>query len=215
MGYQVLARAVNTLATNPETADVTIGTILSFALNDFAMVPVFISTRQATQETRDATLTTYFKRMGNIVRPEALKIIWDLLSSTSDHVLRYAILKTFEHLSQSSHRNHIVLGTLDLSAFELFRTSTNTDERHVTQKLLRKLMDAGPATKEARYIFQKALNPDDTINLEVLELIRVGMKARWPTHFSLEEKAYISVREPPARGLPSTGFTVMVRSECI
>lgn len=48
------------------------------------------------------------------------------------------------------------------------------------------------------------------LDSEVLEVLRTGMKTRWPEHFSMEGRAAVKFVEEGVRGLPSNGFTFMV-----
>lgn len=50
------------------------------------------------------------------------------------------------------------------------------------------------------------------LDSEVLEVLRTGMKMRWPEHFSMEGRAAVKFVEEGVRGLPSNGFTFMVHS---
>jgi hypothetical protein len=84
-------------------------------------------------------------------------------------------------------------------------------ERQVLQKLLRRLLDMGATTTEARTIFQKAIREDTGgLDSEMLDLLRFGMKSRWLEHFSMEGRSALVLEEEGIRGLPATGFTFMV-----
>jgi hypothetical protein len=83
-------------------------------------------------------------------------------------------------------------------------------ERQVLQKLLKRLLEMGATTSEARTIFQKAIKEDEMLDTEVVELIRAGMKSRWLEHFSIESPASLVVSEEGIKGLPITGLTFMV-----
>ena len=161
-------------------------------------------------------------------------ILWNLAlpqltgasSNLDDYVPpRYALLKLFELLFHVNHRNHAILCGLGLikSVFARFY-ETRKDagalekERHVLQKLLRRLLEMGATTTtEARGIFQKAVvlkevdgKRDEVLDGEILEVVRFGMKSRWLEHFSMETPAAIVVRDDKFKGLPGTGFTFMV-----
>ena len=84
-------------------------------------------------------------------------------------------------------------------------------ERQVILKLLKRLLELGSTSEEARLMFQRALmKTGETLNGDVLEVLRAGMKTRWPEHFSLEGPAALVVPCEPSKGLPSSGFTFMV-----
>ena len=74
-------------------------------------------------------------------------------------------------------------------------------ERQVLQKLLRRLLEMGATTTEARGIFQKAVvlkdvdgKSNEVLDGEILDVVRFGMKSRWVEHFSMEAPAAIVVR---------------------
>ena len=105
---------------------------------------------------------------------------------------RYALFKLFELLFQVNHRNHAILCGLNLikSVFARFYemkldAGILEKERHVLQKLLRRLLDMGATTTEARGIFQKAVvlkevdgKMDEVLDGEILEVVQFGMKSR-------------------------------------
>ena len=160
-------------------------------------------------------------------------IFWNLalpqLTSASSNLdedgpLRYALFKLFELLFHVNHRNHAILCSLGLinSAFgRFYQTRMDSGvldkERHVLQKLLRRLLEMGATTTEARGIFQRAVvlnevdeKSNEVLDGEILEVVRFGMKSRWVEHFSMETPAAIVVRDHKFKGLPATGFTFMV-----
>ena len=74
----------------------------------------------------------------------------------------------------------------------------------------------GAETAEVRKMFESALTTTTAIepgklDMELLDLLKVGMKSRWMDHFSLEGCSSLAFREEGMRGLPSAGFTFMVR----
>ena len=142
---------------------------------------------------------------------------------------RYALFKLFELLFHVNHRNHAILCGLGLikSVFARFY-ETKLDagvlekERHVLQKLLRRLLEMGATTTEARGIFQKAVvlkevdgKSNEVLDGEILEVVRFGIKSRWVEHFSMETPAAVVVRDDKFKGLPPSGFTFMVSCTCI
>ena len=95
------------------------------------------------------------------------------------------MLKLFEELFHISHRHQGVLSGLGLveSVFSRFIETSGDDsvsekERHVLQKLFRRLLDMGATSSEAKRIFQQAVNGDETLDGEILDVIRFGMKSR-------------------------------------
>ena len=209
----------------------TMGFLLSLSLCDFSLSNFFSSLRGISHDAIDAKIGEF--HLGTIKYPEALTILWNLAlpqltGASSDldeyHPPRYALFKLFELLFQVNHRNHAILCGLGLikSVFARFyETRKNAGvlekERHVLQKLLRRLLEMGATTTEARGIFQKAVmlkevdgKSDEVLDGEILEVVRFGMKSRWLEHFSMETPAAIVVRDDRFKGLPATGFTFMV-----
>ena len=68
-------------------------------------------------------------------------------------------------------------------------------------------------------MFQRVIRSDgdgrgemeESLDGDVLEVLRAGMKTKWPEHFSMEGPAGICIQLDSSRGLPTTGFTFMVR----
>ena len=137
---------------------------------------------------------------------------------------RYALFKLFELLFHVNHRNHAIicgLGFIKSVFGRFYETKLDAGvlvkERQVLQKLLRRLLEMGATTTEARGIFQKAVvlkevdgKSVEVLDGEILEVVRFGMKSRWVEHFSMETPAAIVVRDDKFKGLPATGFTFMV-----
>lgn len=185
----------------------------------------------------------------SIRHPGALRVLFNVIPDLpGEHEVssmrRYFIYKLFERLCTKSHRNHAVISSLSLVSplFDAFcppqtsldgndtaGTQTPTmpkPERQVLLRLLKRLLELGCTSDDARAMFQRALVPrhslvDTTdslqdealngLNADVLEVLRAGMKARWPQHFSLRRSAAIQVQVSPAdKPLPKTGFTLMV-----
>jgi hypothetical protein len=136
---------------------------------DFSLSNFFSSLRDVPHDTIDAKIAEF--HLGTIKYPEALMILWNLAlpqltSSNLDEYdsPRYALFKLFELLFHVNHRNYAILCGLGLikTVFARFY-ETKLDagvlekERHVLQKLLRRLLEMGATTTEARGIFQKAV----------------------------------------------------------
>lgn len=220
--------ALRGLVAERKTVLETMGFLLSLSLCDFSLSNFFSSLRDVPQDTIDLKISEF--HLGTIKYPEALKILWNLAlpqltgassSLDDDGPARYALFKLFELLFHFNHRNHAILCSLGLikSVFARFyETRINSGvlekERHVLQKLLRRLLEMGATTTEARGIFQKAIvadgKSDGVLDGEILEVVRFGMKSRWIEHFSMETPAAIIVRDDKFKGLPATGFTFMV-----
>ena len=214
----------------------TMGFLLSLSLCDFSLSNFFSSLRDVPHDALDAKIAEF--HLGMVKYPEALMILWNLalpqLTGASTNLdeydsPRYALFKLFELLFHVNHRNHAILCGLGLikSVFARFY-ETKLDagvlekERHVLQKLLRRLLEMGATTTEARGIFQKAVvlkevdgKSNEVLDGEILEVVRFGIKSRWVEHFSMETHAAVVVRDDKFKGLPPSGFTFMVSCTCL
>jgi hypothetical protein len=207
------------LVSEPKTVNETLGFLMSFALHDFSLCGIFTALRDAEEAELDNKISDLESRLGLIRRPGAIGLLWSFVPQmvADDNHMRYGVCKLFERLSCGSHRNQAILSSLGLvkSIFDYFDRSredpTFTEKsRHLLQKLLRRLLDLGATTAEARVIFQNVIKDNETLDADVLELVRAGMKARWPKHFSLENQAAFVLVRGGLKGLPATGFTHMV-----
>jgi hypothetical protein len=85
-------------------------------------------------------------------------------------------------------------------------------ERYAWQKLLRRLLELGAAPPHARLILQRVVHEDETLDVEMLDLVRYGMRSRWVDHFSMESSSALVITDEDSKGLPTTGVTFMVGS---
>ncbi|KAJ7130393.1 beach-domain-containing protein [Mycena epipterygia] len=215
VGYESLATAIESLVTDPKTVDYTMGLLLSFAFRNFSLSGAFRSIRGASIAEVDATLREVVARLGGIKRAGAMAVLCRLAPHLigEDSSMRYGVFKLFELLAGTTHRNHVVFSSLGLAAPILARfcaPGTPELERNVLQKLLRRLLDMGATPAVARMLFQSVVRPDDTLDAELLEVIRYGMKSRWLEHFSMESPASLTLTEDGVKGLPILGFTFMI-----
>jgi hypothetical protein len=190
------------------------------ALHNFSVSGIFDGLQGTNQAEVDSRLCDIGPRLGRVIQPGAIRVLWDILPQLpgEDPALRYAIYKLFEQLIYLNHRNQVVFSglglvkpLLDLLNGHKSHSTANDKERNVLQKLLRRILDIGATTADFRLIFQQVVKDDDTLDTDVLEIIRAGMKARWPEHFSMESSAALILKEEGIRGMPMTGFTYMVR----
>ena len=191
-------------------------------MNDFAVSGFFVSLRDIELENVESTVVLFTNHFGLLRTPEAIRVLWDLLaeSPSEDPRFWHATYRLVERLCTRNHRNHVALSGLGLvgSIFDQFCVAKDAGtlsdrDRSAMQKLLRRLLETGvTSTAEARIIFQRAVREDDTLDTDVLEVVRPAMKAKWPAHFSLENHAAMVLREDGVKGLPVGGFTFMVGS---
>ncbi|KAF9014685.1 beach-domain-containing protein [Hymenopellis radicata] len=220
VGFKSLSLAIRDLVSDKRTVDVTLGFLLSMSLNDFALSGLFTSLRGLSMDQVDTKIQEFESRLIIIRQPDAIRLLWDSAPRLVDGspVMRYAIYKLFELLCASCHRNHATLSTMGLvesllSQYFQLRDDKNASdkERQVAQRLLRRLLELGAYTDEARRLFQRTINAEDqTLDLETLEIVRAAMKSRWLEHFSLESPAELCMEHTGTRGVPSTGFTFAI-----
>lgn len=215
VGYESLSQALQPLVTSAQ--DHILGFLFSLAINDFSVSSLFMSLRAVDYNGVDSRIKDIEVRLGLIAQPGAIRILLDLLPKLSeDTMLHYVVYRLLERLSSLRHRNKVVLCGLGILGrlFGTFisqkKTSASSQERRIIQKLLRRILDLGATTVDTRIMFQSAVASDGTLNADILEMIRSGIKSRWPDHFSFERRATLEFCEENTKGLPTTGFTFMV-----
>ncbi|CAK5278628.1 unnamed protein product [Mycena citricolor] len=214
IGFESLATAIENLTLDPRTVDYTMGLLLSFAFRNFSIAGTFKSIRGVELPNVEPTLREVVSRLGGIKRPGAIALINRFAPQLvgQDATMRFGVLKLFELLANTTHRNHVIFSSLELAENVLVRfceLDTPDVERNVLQKLLRRLLDMGATPSVARYLFQAVIREDGTLHAELLEMIRYGMKSRWLEHFSMESPASLTMTDDGVKGLPVTGFTYM------
>ncbi|KAF9067929.1 beach-domain-containing protein [Rhodocollybia butyracea] len=198
VGYQSLESAMHGLVSNPKTLDETLGFLLSFALCEFSASGIFCS------------LLTFGPKLANtnatIHHPGAIYLLWNFLPKS------YASYKLLELLAGINHRNRAILSVPEVVQPLLDHLSRVTEKREktVVQRLSRKLLDMGASPTVARGMFQRAIKEDGALDMELLELIRAGMKSRWLEHFSFRSSAELVFTQEGIKSLPVTGFTFMI-----
>lgn len=217
MGLESFSQATLALVTDARTVKQTMSFLACLALHNFAWSRFFLHMTGADHATMDKKFQDFSQHLGLIHVPEALQVLYNAatLPGRDDPVLRYMGTKLLERLALHKHRNQCVLSSLGFvnSLFERLcgGAALPKPERQVVQKLLKRLLDHHVDTADARIMFQRAIRKDDTLDPDVLEVLRAGMKVKWPAHFSFESPAAIRVTRHSTRALPSTGFTFMVR----
>ncbi|RPD65419.1 beach-domain-containing protein [Lentinus tigrinus ALCF2SS1-7] len=216
VGLESFSQATLALVTDSRTVKQTMSFLTCLALHNFAWSRFFLHMTGADHATMDKKFQDFSQHLGLIHVPEALQVLYNAatLPGRDDPVLRYMGTKLLERLALHKHRNQCVLSSLGFirSLFERLCCGTvlPKPERQVVQKLLKRLLDHHVETADARLMFQRAIRKDDTLDPDVLEVLRAGMKVKWPEHFSFESPAAIRVTRNGTRALPSTGFTFMV-----
>lgn len=207
------------LVSNPQTVDDTLGFLFSLAFHEFSVSSIFTALRGTPQGEVDLKIGEFESRLRIIRRPGAIGALWTMVPqlTAGDDNMRYGVLKLFEVLSHLSHRNQAILSSLGLVKTLLDRfcdtraDSTVSDkERQLSQKLLKRLLDMGATTDEARLLYQRTVKDDETLDTEMLEVVRAGIKSRWLEHFSMESPAALLLTGESIKGVPPLGFTFMV-----
>ncbi|KAF8882140.1 hypothetical protein BD779DRAFT_1544178 [Infundibulicybe gibba] len=219
VGYESLDQAVQSLVTNPKLVDGVAGLLLSFALRNFSLFDTFSLLRNYQGTNLDMTIKETEPQLGTIIRPGGILLLWSmvprLVEGSSN--LRFGFFMLFEVLSRINHRNQAILSTIGIlpSVFDYFQSarsepSTSDGERQVLRKLLRRLLEMGANTAEARLIFRKVLTADGSLDADILDVLRLGMKSRWSQHLSLEPQSGLMLEVENVKGLTPAGFTFMI-----
>lgn len=233
VGYEMLSRALLSLLSDTKTADQALGFLVALALHNFALSGILDLSQETGYSDIDHRLQDMEPILSTIRHPGAIQAIYTSIPLFKDELAsmrRYYIYKLLERLSVHSHRNHAILNSLHLVGplFDAYcSTASGSDgtespkptipksERQIVLKLLKRLLELGSTTEEARTMFQLAIKPDESLDSDVLEVLRSGMKTKWPEHFSMEGPSAIVIPQESSRGLPNTGFTFMVHSNKI
>jgi hypothetical protein len=197
------------------------GYLLALALQNFSMCDIFASLRTSPPSTAniDSAIGQQEHRFGKIRAPQAVLIMLNLTTEVplDNSMIRYAILKVTERLAAANHRNQALLNGTGIvrHVFDKLYTAQNPQldvaDRAVLQKLLRRMLEMGASTADARHIYQRTMRQDLTIDGEILEVLRTGQRAKWPEHFSFDGTAALQLKEDGGRMFPCpTGFTFMV-----
>ncbi|KAJ8689982.1 beige protein-like 1 [Pleurotus ostreatus] len=216
VGFDSLAQSLSSLVSNGKTRPDVLGLVLSLLLQDASFSESFLKLAPSDDGQLDIQVAEVCSRIGPIRHPGAVNILWDTLPRipVEDHSSRMVFFKVFEQLCRFSHRNQAVLSASGiikplLGYYYGSRTGISARERQVVSKLLKKLLDMGATTPEARFIFQRAVKGDDSLDVDILEPIRSGMKSRWPEHFSMESTSSICLSGVNTKALAS-GCSIMM-----
>lgn len=218
VGYEPLNHSLQSLPSDVETTLTILGLLLSFMLHNPALEPVFKSLENASLDAVDDVLTKYDTHLQFVHHPGALPLFWSLQQRVWTHSsIRYGFSRILGRLASANHRNFAAMSNagLVLPILEHFQSSKRDDsvsdqERHAWQKLLRRLLELGAEPAHARLILQRVVQEGETLDPEMLDLIRYGMKSRWVDHFSMESSSALVVSDEDNRGLPASGITFMV-----
>ena len=170
-------------------------------------------------DTVDDLLKKYDPNPQFIRHPPALSLFWSFSQrGWTSPSLRLGLSRILGHLASARHRNLAAMSDagLLLPILDHFRSSkgdssVSEKERHAWQKLLRQLLELRADPAYGRVILQKTIQEGGTLDPEILDLVRYGMKSRWVDHFSLESVSGIKVNDLERKTLPNSGITFLVR----
>jgi hypothetical protein len=177
--------------------------LLAFSLSDFSpfFIGFFVQVQDADEKVKQVSGT--FKHSG------AVTILWELAGESNETATRYTLFKLLEVLFTLNHRNAGILSSLGIVGDVFRRLKISQDkEKQVLQKLLRRLLEMGASTREARGLFGATVH-DEKLDPEILDIIRFGMKSRWVEHFSMEGSAALDL-QTEVRTLPKDGMSFSV-----
>jgi hypothetical protein len=172
-----------------------LGLLVSLALNDFSFAKVFIL--------HDIPEGAPF-----IHHPDAILLLWNIFPFNDDQA-RITLFTLLERLANANHRNRALLSSFNFDVFSYYLIHTDPDERKITSRLLKRLLEMGSTPHISRRILQNAVNDDESLNLDVLDIIRSAVKGRWTTHLSMESDAALDWNG--GKRVPVEGFTLTVR----
>ncbi|KAI6038492.1 hypothetical protein EDC04DRAFT_2868311 [Pisolithus marmoratus] len=220
VGYDVLSDACSAFLGHPPTSEKMLGCLLSLSFHDFGLADVF-STLVVCRDLAELDLKflEYTASFGTIRLPHVFKIAWDFMarSLAASGPMRLIVYKILEHLTQSSHYNLVVLGEANVLplVFSFFASSAigisgldnQPPERRLLSKILKRLFEIGASAQDVKQLLQCAVMENGALDGEMIELLRTGMKCRWPPHISLQGSSAITQWMSDARALPAAGFT--------
>ncbi|KAG8221472.1 hypothetical protein J3R82DRAFT_1685 [Butyriboletus roseoflavus] len=223
VGYAALSDACDALVKHPVTFEKTLGCLLSLSVHEFAVVDLFVTLQASCHDLHqlDIHFLEFVPSLGTIHLPRVFKIVWELVfgSLATNSSLRLIVYKILEHLTQSSHRNLAVLSMMGILTpmFSSFISSSTVDqsgshaaERRLQCKIIKRLFEMGASTRDVQRLLQCAVKEDKSLDTEMIDLIRTGLKSKWPPHISLQD---ISTMTMPLGGwttLPTSGLTIML-----
>jgi hypothetical protein len=209
-------------------------------LNNFALSSLFSILRgrfcSALDSLSSPDLSEFTPLLGSVHHPHAFALLLSLIdihegAFETNYSPRRVVYALAEVLLTTNHRNHVLLASSSLVVLLLdryFSAATITDEistatapqnpisskqeRQTLQKLVKRLLEIGAPIDVSRDLFRRAVREDNAnkLDAEILDLLRSGMKSRWPPHFILDGAVTMEVKEEGVKGLSANGFTFMV-----
>lgn len=223
VGYAALSDACDALIKHPVTFDKTLGCLLSLSVHDFAVIDLFVTLQASCHDLHDLDIhfLEFAPSLGTIHLPGVFKIVWEFVlgSLATNGSLRLMVYKLLEHLTRSSHRNLAVLSMLGILTpmFSNFISSSTVDqqgpdaaERRLQCKIVKRLFEMGASTRDAQRLFQCAVKEDKSLDAEMIDLIRSGLKSKWPPHILFQDMSSVTMPLGSCTTLPASGLTFLV-----
>jgi hypothetical protein len=223
VGYTALSDACDALIKHPVTFEKTLGCLLSLSFHEFAVVDLFTTLQASSDDLQelDIHFLEFVPFLGTIHLPRVFKIVWELVLrfSATGTSLRLILYKILEHLTQSCHRNLAVLSMLGILTpmFSSFITSSPSNEqglyaaeRRLQHKIIRRFFEMGASTQDAQRLFQCTVKENKSLDTEMIDLIRTGLRSNWPPHMSFQDMSAVSMLLGDWNTLPTSGLTLMV-----
>ncbi|KAI9573033.1 hypothetical protein HD554DRAFT_2058344 [Boletus coccyginus] len=223
VGYATLSDACDALIKHPVTFEKTLGCLLSLSVHEFAAVDLFVTLQASCRDLGelDIHFLEFATSLGTIYLPGVFKIVWEAVLGylATNARLRLILFKILEHLTQSSHRNLAILSMLGILTpmFSSFISSTSVDqlgphaaERRLQCKIIKRLFEMGASTQDAQRLFQCAVKEDKSLDTEMIDLIRSGLRSKWPPHISFQDTSVVTMPLGGWTTLPTSGLTFML-----
>ena len=223
VGYAALSDACDALIKHPVTFEKSLGCLLSLSVHEFTVIDLFATLQASCHDLHelDIHFLEFASSLGTIHLPHVFKIVWELVlgSLATNGSLRLIVYKVLEHLTQSSHRNLAVLSMLGILTpiFSSFISSSTVDqqgshaaERRLQCKITKRLFEMGASTQDAQRLFQCAVKEDKSLDIEMTDLIRTGLRSKWPPHISFQDMSTLTMPLGGWTTLPTSGLTFMV-----
>lgn len=199
-----------------------------------ALPPAKAATAEIYEPVVDHVLSSLQHPLSTLYFPQPLLLLLEAqeILPESEAALGYAVVRTLERVASANLRNNILLSQMNFVSVIVPRVfgkqsdqatvgvkgifgSGGQGDQHkaVLLKLVRRVIEAGTTHAEARALFHLALRADGSLDDEVLDLIRHGMKSRWPGMINCWGRSWVECRDLSARGFTkdAKGFTSMVR----
>ncbi|KAF8444038.1 hypothetical protein L210DRAFT_3445126 [Boletus edulis BED1] len=220
VGYTALSDACDALIKHPVTFEKTLGCLLSLSFHEVAVADLFVTLQASCHDLHelDIHFLDFAPSLGTIHLPRVFKIVWEIVLGylTTNTSLRLIVYKILEHLTHSSHRNLAVLSMLGIltpmfsSFISLSTVDRHAAERRLQYRIIKRLFEMGASTQDAQRLLQCAVKEDKSLDTEMIDLIRVSLRSKWPPHISFQDMSAVTMPLGDWTTLPTSGLTFML-----